>query len=215
MSRSTVCRRLFARALPCAMAAAVLVLTSWPALAVDGTWNQNASGNWLDTTKWLDGIVAGGVGSTMTIAANNSATQTITLTSPVTLGTITGGDTGGADKSMWTITGSTLTLDNHSTGIARINTSNLTNTTGNLTINSAVTVVGQLQVDTANGKTFIQGGIFTFTDSNAANRIFTIASGQIQPGAVVGNPLLNLNGGGMSHIYQPRDLRRACGGRLY
>jgi len=43
--------------------------------AVDGTWNSNSSGNWGDSSKWLNTIVADGTGSTATFANAFSATE--------------------------------------------------------------------------------------------------------------------------------------------
>lgn len=45
-------------------AAMVLAALAPKALAADGTWTNQASGNWSDANNWLNGAIAGGSGST-------------------------------------------------------------------------------------------------------------------------------------------------------
>ena len=68
-----------------------LVIAAWTPLsrvqAADGTWNTTATANYSATGNWAGGIVATGTGAVMNyLAAGNG--QTITLDTPVTLGSI-------------------------------------------------------------------------------------------------------------------------------
>jgi len=79
----------------------------------DGTWTADSDGNWSDTTKWLSGLVATGATHTATFNFDITADHTVTLDTPVTIGTVIFGDTGG--NSLWTLrtlNSSVLTLDN-------------------------------------------------------------------------------------------------------
>jgi len=50
----SVCRWCF---FPAALFVAVAALLTTRASAVDYTWKDPVSGNWSDSTKWVDGIV--------------------------------------------------------------------------------------------------------------------------------------------------------------
>ena len=83
----------------------------------NGVWTADASGNWSDATKWLNGIVADGAGNTAdfsTVAL--SADRTVTLDTSRTIGALKFGGAGGAHN--WTLNSggdSELTLDSGST----------------------------------------------------------------------------------------------------
>lgn len=92
-----------------------LPLLSARLFAADGTWTNNASGNWSTTTNWSGGIVADGVSSTADFSTLNiTGTRTITLDSSRTLGTLKFADATSTTNSyiISTSNGSTLTLDN-------------------------------------------------------------------------------------------------------
>jgi autotransporter-associated beta strand protein len=79
----------------------------------DGTWTADSDGNWSDTTMWLNGLVATGATYTATFNFDITANHTVTLDTPVTIGTVIFGDTGG--NSLWTLrtlNSSVLTMDN-------------------------------------------------------------------------------------------------------
>src|SRR5688572_18049471 len=74
-----------------AVAAAVLGVSPLvpSAQADNGTWNSNTDGNWSDSTKWLNGIVADGAGFTANFVFNITATRTVTLDANRTIGNLT------------------------------------------------------------------------------------------------------------------------------
>ena len=192
LGRPLGCRPRSAGAWGIMAAAAVLVLAAGPAAAVDGTWNSITGGNWSDTTKWLDGIVAGGAGATLLISADNTAAATITLNTPVTIGNISGGDTGTGTDSGWIIGSNSLTLDdNPNDGVSVINTSGT-----NCTISSYVEVKGGLMNQgtqlVLNNNTASQG--INFTNPNQALRTWTVNSDVAATNFVLkGNPLMTVN----------------------
>lgn len=57
-------------------------------VCVDGAWNEDASDNWSDTSKWLNGTVANGTNAVAMLSKVLTADQTITLDSDRTLGEI-------------------------------------------------------------------------------------------------------------------------------
>ncbi|MCD4824766.1 MAG: hypothetical protein K8S55_09165 [Phycisphaerae bacterium] len=59
--------------------------------AADGTWEDNADGNWSDTNRWVDGIVADGADSTAYLTANITDHRWITLDTDRTIGHIVTG----------------------------------------------------------------------------------------------------------------------------
>ena len=79
----------------------------------NGDWNANANGNW-STGPWTALAVGtdypSGVGARGLVIQNITATRTITLDVPVTLGTLMLGDTN--NTSAFILSGGTLTFDN-------------------------------------------------------------------------------------------------------
>lgn len=77
--------------------------------AQDGVWNTNGGGNWSDTSKWLNGIIANGAGAiadfdTIDISANG----TVVVDGDFTVGQFLAGD----NNRDWIFDGiGTLTLD--------------------------------------------------------------------------------------------------------
>ena len=88
-------------------------------VAADGTWintSATSSLNWVTTSNWASGTVAGGAGSTATITANQTINKQITLvtTGTTTIGVINIGDPDGSNG--YTLSGgagSSLTFDNN------------------------------------------------------------------------------------------------------
>lgn len=70
-----------------AISALVLGIPLSSLRAADGTWNTAASANYSGTANWAGGIVATGTGATMNYLATGNS-QTITIDTPVTLGSI-------------------------------------------------------------------------------------------------------------------------------
>jgi autotransporter-associated beta strand protein len=93
------------------IAGACLVLFSESAYSANGTWTNNAHGNWSDSFNWLDGIVADGADFTATLGDYITVNRTNTLDGARTIGNITAADT----SNDYIITGaSTLTLETSS-----------------------------------------------------------------------------------------------------
>jgi autotransporter-associated beta strand protein len=78
--------------------------------AANGTWTNDASGNWSDTTQWLGGTVADASGFTADFSTINlTANRTVTLDAAHTLTTLKFGDL--FPDFNWTLAGAnTLTL---------------------------------------------------------------------------------------------------------
>jgi hypothetical protein len=78
--------------------------------AANGTWTNDASGNWSDTTQWLGGTVAAAAGFTADFSTINiTANRTVTLDAAHTLTTLKFGDI--IPDFNWTLSGAnTLTL---------------------------------------------------------------------------------------------------------
>ena len=84
-----------------ALAAATL-MASHSAMALDGTWTNLAGGLWDLTTNWSGGIVADGSGFTANFnTLNITATTTVNLNSPHTIGNLTFADTTTSTAGSW------------------------------------------------------------------------------------------------------------------
>ncbi|MBN8457589.1 MAG: autotransporter-associated beta strand repeat-containing protein [Verrucomicrobia bacterium] len=76
-----------------------------------GVWAENGSGQWSDPAMWLDSLVAKGAGIAADFATVElGAGATVTLDQPQTIGRLLFGNE--MASGSWTLTGSTLTLDN-------------------------------------------------------------------------------------------------------
>jgi uncharacterized repeat protein (TIGR02543 family) len=74
------------------------------------TWTQVAGGAWTDSANWLNGVIGTGVDNTADFSTLNlTATTTVTLSSPQTVGYLLFGDNTTSDNN-WVVSGSTLTL---------------------------------------------------------------------------------------------------------
>lgn len=137
------------------------LLFSHSASATDGSWNADALGNWSDTTKWLNGIIADGQGSTANFTFNITAGRTITIdTTSRTVGIMNIGDSAGATPSNYTITssgGASLIFDNGASN-AQLNQ---TATSGNNTISAPVTLNSTLAVANASSNSLTMSGVLS------------------------------------------------------
>ena len=101
--------------------AIIALLATQAAKAANGTWNQNADGNWNISNHWKSGTVASGSGFTAdfsTLAL--TADRTVALTADTTIGNLIFDDVNGAFG--WQITGSKFTLAGNSPTINAIST---------------------------------------------------------------------------------------------
>ena len=76
------------------MAFSVAVACRSTAYAVDGTWENPASGDYNVADNWVDNTIAGGVGATANFnSVDLNGDVSVTLNSDVTLGHLIFGDT--------------------------------------------------------------------------------------------------------------------------
>lgn len=88
-------------------ASSLLAVSSTKAQDQNGTWLGDSAGDWTDSTKWTDGLIANGADFTATFGNVITVARTITLNGDRTIGNITASDT----NQNYTLTGNTLTLD--------------------------------------------------------------------------------------------------------
>src|ERR1700744_2332751 len=102
MKSTTVLKKLTGSILTLALLAA----GGQSALADNGTWTNDASGNWGDAINWQGGVVADGSGftadfSTIDITGN----RTVALDASHTINALNFGDAGATPDFNWTLTG--------------------------------------------------------------------------------------------------------------
>ena len=91
-------KRVGRRAVLSAIAAVSVFQIEHAALAANGTWSFNASTSWGNTAAWVGGSVASGTGAIADFSQFNlTASPTVTLTLPYTIGTMLVGDTDGTN----------------------------------------------------------------------------------------------------------------------
>lgn len=167
---------------------AALILSLWPAnraSAQSSVWINNGAGNWSDTTKWTNGVVADGVSNVADFSQIDiTAATTVTLDANHTLGTLLFADK--TPNFNWTLSavgGSILTLDNTGgLGAPTISVSNQTATitvpiagTAGLTKNGSGTLVSAA-TNTFTGGLFVGNGIGgTFQMNNYGALLSSVA----------------------------------------
>ncbi|MCG3181311.1 MAG: hypothetical protein BIFFINMI_03691 [Phycisphaerae bacterium] len=163
------------------------------AATVNGTWQTDGNGNWVDGFNWVGGNVAGGVDSTANFSGLNiTADRTVTVDSGRIVGNMNFGDTTATGYGQnFILTGSTLTLDV---------------TSGTPTIRSQVNLAGTggvtvgVVLDGNDGLRMDQGAVI-LTRANIYTGGTTIEGARV----VVGNNqafstgALSLAGGGWMH----------------
>jgi autotransporter-associated beta strand protein len=103
------------------VALAAVPFSGLSALATDGTWNTDASGNWSTAADWSSNpTVPGGAGSNVGLTFNITASRTITIdTTSRTVGTLTIGDTNTTNSyTLAASGGASLIMDNSGSGAA-------------------------------------------------------------------------------------------------
>ena len=114
-----------------ALSVGLVGILSSVAAASDGTWTNDASSTWSATENWLNGVAAGGAGSTADFSAVDiTADRKVTLDSALSVGALKFGDAGTADHN-WTLDASgnpVLTLDTGASTVPAIFVSNQTAT---------------------------------------------------------------------------------------
>jgi autotransporter-associated beta strand protein len=172
------------------------LLASAPAFGTDGTWNTNASGNWSATGSWVGGIIPDGTDGTANIVFNITATRTVTVDTPRTIGNLVFTDATTVSND-WVLTGTAanpLTLD-VSAGTPNINVTNRTATI------SAILAGNDGMARGAGTGTLVLSGANTYSGGTTigAGTTFIGASSVVTGGVVASGPVgvgtLNLNGG--------------------
>jgi autotransporter-associated beta strand protein len=161
--------------------ASAMVGQAW---AADGTWTNNASGDWSVGSNWSGGTAADGANFTATFGDVITADRTITNDSSRTIGNITAADA----THNYTITNNTLTLD----VTAGSPTINVTSNGRTLTIISAIAGSDGLQKS--------GDGTLTLTGTNTYTGGNTIIGGTLSivaaSASAINNGPLTLSGGG-------------------
>lgn len=141
------------------------------AFGQSATWNQTGAGpfTWSTGSNWVGGSAANGVDNTASFTTNLTANQTVTLSGPQTIGSITFTDSTTPSHDL-TISSNTLTMDVTSgTPIIDVTQSGRT-----LTISSVIAGNDGLQ---KNGP-----GTLTFNGSNTFTGGLTINAGTVGTG---------------------------------
>ena len=118
------------------------------------TWATATSGSWNDLTKWSGGVVPNGAGQQAVVGAATSASWTITLDSPQTLGILTFANSASntAGYTLAAGTAGSLTMNN-SGSTAQMNV-----TGGSHAISANITLAGNLAVAASAGTTLLISG---------------------------------------------------------
>lgn len=166
------------RALAAVVLAALFLKDSGAQESPTGDWKTNGSSSWGTASNW-NNLAEGtsypsGIDAIANVAHQITATRTITLNVPVTLGTLNIGDVSGG--SAYVITGGTLTFD-VSTGAAQLNK---INDGGNDTISSAIVLNDQLDItvgDPTNNQGLIISGAISGGTAGLPTITFNDVSG--------------------------------------
>ncbi|PTX96714.1 hypothetical protein DB345_05895 [Spartobacteria bacterium LR76] len=146
--------------------------------ADSGSWISNENGNWSDSSKWLNGIIADGQGSTGYLTGEISPDRTITIDSTSrTLGILNIGDTDlTTPKSSYFLAssgGAVLILDNGSSA-AQINQ---VSSSGANTITTGIQMNGNLVFNNASANMLTLSG--NITGASAEIDINSTGSGAV------------------------------------
>lgn len=190
-------------------ASALLAFTG--AQAADGSWNTDASGNWIlsNTVPWLGGVVAEGAGSTAYFTNDITSSRTATLTAPLTIGNLVFGDAATGTAGSWIIAGTAanaLTLQGATPTITvnALGTNSLASITASLSGTSGLTKAGTGILSVSGSNTY-SGGTFITTGTLRTGSSFSLGTGavtvsagaglQVQNSITIANTV-NLNGTG-------------------
>ncbi len=164
----------------------------------DGTWANDASGNWGTTNNWVNGVAANGAGFIAGFSAVAlTADRTVTLDTPRTVGAMIFGATGGSTNN-WFVAGgggSALTLD---TGLL---------TAPAITVNQNTATLN-LSVISTNGLTVSGGGILVLGGNNTLVGALNLNGGELGFSSLGNLPLSSaamatINFGGGALLWEP------------
>jgi len=176
------------------MAAFALTLHSFGA---DGTWTNNAAGNWSAAGNWAGGTIADGAGSLANFSTVDiTAARTVTLDTSRTIGRLIFGDvtwiTGGYDWTLASSGGSSLTFDNAGGTGGNPPSIAVSNRTATINVvlagsNGLNLNVPWLNYDLARYPSALTspGGV-TFTTNNTLGGALSVAGGTVRVGGATG-----------------------------
>jgi len=159
--------------------AVACVFAALPTVALaqtSGTWTNASGGTWNVIGNWLDDAVASGTGAVADFSTLNIVgTQTATLNTAYTLGSLLFGDTTTSSSGSWVISnggtiGNTLTLNAGSGTTPKITVSGMGN--GNATISARVLGTSGFilnDTNTPNPGTLVLSGSNSFTGNVTVN----------------------------------------------
>lgn len=173
--------------------------------AANGSWTNEAGGNWSGIANWdpnsVPGTAAGDVVSVTNNIQDTNVTHTISVDTAVTLGTLNLGDSGTTTNISWTLSngGGSLTFNNSGSGAAL----NMIATSKGDTISAPMTLADNLTIANSSANTLTlsgaiggTGGVavnssgsgaFSFAFFNAANTFdgpVSILSGNVRLGTI-------------------------------
>ncbi len=109
------------------------------------TWNLNSNGTWGTAGNWSPGTVPNAVDATATLGSVITANRLVTISSPVTVGSLEIND-----NNRYTVSGSTLTFD-VSSGEASMNVAGSGGGSAGHVLNSAISLNDNLAITRATG----------------------------------------------------------------
>jgi fibronectin-binding autotransporter adhesin len=150
------------------------------ALALNGSWDVDASGTWSNTANWASGVIGTGNGFTATFANDITADRTVTLDSTRAVGSLVFGDSDPTSAASWVVARSaseSFTLNNS------------TSSTSFITVNSlgtnATATISLLVGSGANAPLIEKNGVGTlvFTGNNPFAAKLAVTAGSLQVSA--------------------------------
>jgi autotransporter-associated beta strand protein len=167
-----------------------------PITYANGTWTNDGDGDWGEAGNWLGGTNANGAGFTANFAAINiTADRTVTLDQSRSIGTLTFGDTSGAQNWVLSSDGSALALDSGSSVSPGIVVNQNTATVAlPLDGNNGFTKTGAGTLTLSAANT-LSGTIYTDRDNSSVNDGITRVAHYAALGSVTNIQIRNNNTG--------------------
>ena len=150
------------------------------ALALNGSWDVDASGLWSVAGNWSGGTVGTGNGFTATFANDITADRTVTLDSTRAVGSLVFGDADPTSAASWVLNRSateTFTLNNNTSATSFITVNSL-GTSATATISLLVGSGANAPLIEKNGS-----GTLVFTGNNPFSAKLAITAGTLQVSA--------------------------------
>lgn len=167
-------------------ASLILVNLSADALAANGNWNVDSNGTWSVTSNWSSNPIVPGTSASDVVGLNFDITlgRTVTIDTPVRLGTLNIGDPNGSNSYTLALTSGSLTFDN-GTSAAQLNSMNGVTVSAAFALDSALTLNNG-----SSGNLAINGNI-----SNGANGLKAVTINSSGSGPAIFNNAKTYTGG--------------------